>query len=686
MPKLTIDGIEIEVEHGTSVIQACEQMGVEIPRFCYHDRLTVPANCRMCLVEQKGIPKPIPSCAIPASDGMEIVTNSDMVHDARKGVMEFMLINHPLDCPICDQGGECDLQDQAMAYGFDRSRYQEEKRAVKDKDLGPIIKTVMTRCIHCTRCIRFAEQVGGMPELGLLGRGEDTEIGTFVEAFITSELSGNLVDVCPVGALTSKPYAFKARPWELRKTETIDVMDAVGSNIRVDSRGNEVMRVLPRLHEDVNEEWISDKTRYAYDGLMKQRLDTPYIRKGRKLIPATWDEAFNVVKAKLTGLKGKEIAAIVGDQADCESILVLKDLMTELGSPNLECRSDGAFYNVDHRSNYIMNSAIAGVEKADVILLVGTNPRWEAPMVNARILKAYNENNAKIALIGQDCNLNYPYEHLGDNAKVLEDLTKGKGAFADVLKSAKNPIIIVGEHLFTREDGLALQALTHEVAKKYKIVGKDKNGYNLLHRGASRVGALDLGFVPQRGGKNTKDILKGAMKGDIKAVYLLGADEIDFKALGKKPFVIYQGHHGDAGANHADVIFPGAAFTEKNATYVNTAGRVQQARMATFPPGEAREDWKIIRALSDVLGMTLSYKNLSEVRNQMIEVNPVFMLVDQPACSNWEYAGKGGVTKAKPFDLPVNNFYMTCAISRNSQTMSQCTQAFINQTKGKKVA
>lgn len=686
MPKLTIDGIEIEVKQGTSVIQACELLGIEIPRFCYHDRLTVPANCRMCLVEQKGIPKPIPSCAIPASDGMEIITNSEMVHEARKGVMEFLLINHPLDCPICDQGGECDLQDQAMGYGFDRSRYQEQKRAVKDKDLGPIIKTVMTRCIHCTRCIRFAEQVGGMPELGLLGRGEDTEIGTFVEAFITSELSGNLVDVCPVGALTSKPYAFKARPWELRKTETIGVMDAVGSNIRVDSRGNEVMRILPRLHEDVNEEWISDKTRYAYDGLKKQRLDTPYIRKGKKLNPATWEEAFDYTAKKLNPLKGKEIAAIAGDQIDCEAVTALKDLMTALETPHMDCRQNGAFYDVTHRSNYIMNSSIAGVEKADVILLVGTNPRWEAPMVNARILKAYNENGAKIALIGQECDLNYPYQHLGDNAKILEDMTKGKGEFVDTLKKAKNPIIIVGEHLFTRDDGMALQALTHEVAKKYAIVSKEKNGYNLLHTAAARVGALDLGFVPQRGGKATKDILKACEKGEIKALYLLSADELDLSQIDKKTFVIYQGSHGDKGAEKADVIFPGAAFTEKNATYVNTAGRVQQARMATFPPGEAREDWKIIRALSDYLDQTLSYDDLGQIRDRMFEINPSFMLIDKPMKAPWEYAGRGGVTKAKAFDLPVTNFYMTCPISRNSQTMAQCTQAFINHSKEKKVA
>ncbi len=686
MPKLKINGVEIEVEQGMSVIQVCELMGVEIPRFCYHDRLSVPANCRMCLVEQKGIPKPIPSCAIPAADGMEIVTDSDMVHKARQGVMEFLLINHPLDCPICDQGGECDLQDQAMAYGFDRSRYQEEKRAVKDKDLGPIIKTVMTRCIHCTRCIRFAEQVGGMPELGLLGRGEDTEVGTFVEAFVTSELSGNLVDICPVGALTSKPYAFKARPWELRKTETIDVMDAVGSNIRVDSRGNEVMRVLPRLHEEINEEWISDKTRYAYDGLMKQRLDTPYIRKGKNLQPATWDEAFAFTKEKLAKLKGREIGALVGDQVDSEATMALKDLMTALGSPNLDCRQDGALYDVKHRSNYIMNTTIAGVEEADLILLIGTNPRWEAPMVNARILKAYNDNNAKIVLVGQACDLNYPYEHLDTGAKVLEDLTKGKGDFAKTLKKAKNPIMIVGEHLFTREDGMALQALTHEVAKKYGIVGKNRNGYNLLHRAAARVGALDLGFVPARGGKTTKDMLKAASKGEIKALYLLATDEVDMKAIGKKSFVMYQGHHGDAAAERADVIFPGAAFTEKNATYVNTAGRVQQARMATFPPGEAREDWKIIRALSEHLGHRLPYDNLNQLRDRMTEENPIFMLVDKPMPCEWEYAGKAGVTKTKPFDLPVTNFYMTCAISRNSQTMAQCTQAFVNQSKDKKAA
>ena len=672
MPKLKIDGVEIEVADGLSVLQACETVGVEVPRFCYHDRLSVPANCRMCLVEQVGAPKPIASCAIKAADGMEIKTKSDMVHKARKGVMEFLLINHPLDCPICDQGGECDLQDQAVAFGFDRSRFQENKRAVKDKDLGPLIKTTMTRCIHCTRCIRFGEQIGGVAELGLLGRGEDTEVGTFVEKFVSSELSGNIVDVCPVGALTSKPYAFKARPWELRKTESIDVMDAVGSNIRVDTRSNaEVMRILPRLNEEINEEWISDKTRYAYDGLKRQRLDKPYVRKDGKLVPVSWDEALQVVGEKLKVTSSDRIAALVGDQADCEAITALKDMMSVLSVPHMDCRTDLANYDVSSRGAYIMNSTIAGIDQADSILLVGTFPRHEAAMINARIRRAWVERKIPVGVIGEQRDYNYPVTYLGAGAKALEDLLK------HAPPQSKKPMVIVGAGILARHDGQAIQALLSDLAQRLNIVAPEWNGMNTLQLAASRVGALDLGFLPQRGGWNASEILTGAMKGDIDVIYALGVDEIDPKHYGKA-FVIYQGHHGDVTANRADVVLPGAAYTEKNAIFVNTEGRVQQTRRAVFPPGEAKEDWTILRALSEHIGKgkVLPYNSLGELRRRMQDINPVFGKMDVVVSSLWKPVGKAWPVDNTPFTSPVANFYQTCAISRASETMAKCTAEF----------
>lgn len=684
MPKLTIDGMEITVDAGTSILQAAEQLGIEIPRFCYHDRLSVPANCRMCLVEVEGAPKPVASCAMPCGDDMKVHTGSDKVHKARQGVMEFLLINHPLDCPICDQGGECDLQDQSVAYGYDRSRYAENRRAVKNKDLGPLIKTVMTRCIHCTRCVRFGEEVAGLTEMGVLNRGETLEIGTFVEQAVTSELSGNMIDICPVGALTSKPYEFKARPWELKKTETIDVMDAVGSNIRVDSRGNEVMRILPRLHEGVNEEWISDKTRFAYDGLKRQRLDTPYIREGKKLRQATWAEAFETIAAKLGKLKGEEIGAIVGDLAAVEDVKVLKDFMEALGSPHMDCRQDGAQFDLDTPSGYICNTPIAEMENADVILLVGTNPRWEAPMLNARIRKAFVKNpDVKIAVIGEQVDLNYPYEYLGAGADTLAGLTKSKSDFVKALKKAERPVMILGAGALARKDGQAIQALAAEVAEKLKIVKKGWNGFNVLQTAASRVGALLMGFVPQKGGFDAQKMLTETKTGKIKALYLMGADELPFKELSKKAFVIYQGHHGDHGAIHADVILPSAAYTEKNAIYINTEGRPQIARQGVFPPGEAREDWKIIRALSEIMGETLPYDNLSELRQAIVSENPDMAAMDQPLKVKWSAPkSKGKVLKA-PLASLIKDFYKTNAICRVSKTMEKCSDILLN-SQGKK--
>jgi len=677
MVKMTIDGTEHEVEAGITIMQACEQIGIEIPRFCYHERLSIAGNCRMCLVDMERAPKPVASCAMPVSDGMVIRTDTPEVQKMRKGVMEFLLINHPLDCPICDQGGECDLQDQAMGYGFDHSRYAENKRAVKDKDFGPLIKTIMTRCIHCTRCVRFASEIAGVPVLGGTGRGEDTEIGTYVEQAISSELSGNMIDLCPVGALTSGPYAYSARSWELKKTESVDVMDAVGSNIRVDARGPEVLRVLPRLNEDVNEEWISDKTRFACDGLRRQRLDTPYVRKDGKLQPASWDEAFAAIAAATKGVSGDAIAAIAGDLADCESMLALKDLMAALGSTTVDCRQDGAKLDASVRASYIMNSTLAGVEHADALLLIGCNPRLEAPVLNARIRKRWTWGKFPVGVIGADSDLTYPTTHLGDGAKALQDIAEGRGDFAKILKDADKPMIIVGQGALRRRDGAAVLGLARRIAENNGAVNKPSswNGFNVLHTAASRVGGLDLGFVPGKDGTDVDDIVDGAGSGAIKILYLLGADEIGMHRLGDA-FVIYQGHHGDAGAHRADVILPGAAYTEKNATYVNTEGRVQLGRRAIFPPGDAREDWTIVRALSTILGHTLPYDDIRQLRAKLVDANANFLNVDHVAQAEWADFGADGDIDDKPFTPAIENFYMTDPISRASETMAKCTDVF----------
>jgi len=586
--------------------------------------------------------------------------------------MEFLLINHPLDCPICDQGGECDLQDQAVAYGFDHSRYDENKRAVSEKNMGPLIKTVMTRCIHCTRCVRFTEEVAGTEEIGAIFRGENMQITTFLEQAVRSELSGNVINLCPVGALTSKPYAFAARPWELKKTESIDVHDAVGSNIRVDTRGAEVLRVLPRLHEDVNEEWISDKTRFACDGLKRQRIDTPYVRRDGRLQPATWAEAFEVVRHKLAPLAGSQIAAIAGDLADAETVKALKDLMGKLGSPNMECRQDGARFDVSSAAGWRFNTTIAGIEQADAILLIGTNPRVEAAILNARIRKRYLKGHVNIAMVGSAVDLSYPHEHLGTGPEVLRAIADGSHPYAAVLKNAKTPMLVLGSGATARADGLAIHALARKIAETCGLVRDDWNGFNLLHTAAARVGALELGFVPGKGGHDLEGILAGATRGEIQAVYLLGADEIDIARLGGA-FVIYQGSHGDAGAHRADVVFPGAAYTEKNATWVNTEGRVQQGRRALFPPGEAREDWTIVRALSDVLGKRLPYDSLAQLREAMVDDAHLFALVDSIMQPEWLPFGTEGAVAATPFVATVSDFYLTNPICRSSNTMAECS-------------
>jgi NADH-quinone oxidoreductase subunit G len=675
MAKLTIDGKEIEVPDGINVLQACELAGVEIPRFCYHERLSVAGNCRMCLVELKpGPPKPAASCAMPVADGQEIKTNSPMVQKAREGVMEFLLINHPLDCPICDQGGECDLQDQSMAYGVGRSRYQENKRAVKDKDLGPLVETHMTRCIHCTRCIRFSTEVAGVEEMGATGRGEHMEVGTYVEKCLSSELSANIIDLCPVGALTSKPYAFSARPWELARTESIDVMDAVGSNIRVDARGTAVMRVLPVLNEDINEEWISDKTRYACDGLRRQRLDSPYVKRDGKLQPASWAEAFEAISANLRGKHGSKIAAIAGDLADAEAMCALKDLMDALGSPNVDCRQDGAVLGGGSRAGWLFNTTIAGIEDADALLIVGSNPRWEAPIINARIRKRWLRGGFPVGVIGEQRDLTYRHDYLGAGPQTLKEVADDSHPFAAVLKAAGKPMIIVGQGALAREDGAAVLAAARKIAEDCGAVSGDWNGFNVLHTAAARVGGLELGLLPGQGGRDVAGILEAAQNGAIDTVFLLGADEIPMDRLGSA-FVVYQGHHGDAGAHRADVILPGAAYTEKSGTYVNTEGRAQRTRRAVFPPGEAREDWTILRALSDALGKRLSYDDIFALRRRMAGISSVFDSIDEVLAAEWGDFGAAGPLGEAPFLSPIRNFHMTDPISRASETMAACTRA-----------
>jgi NADH-quinone oxidoreductase subunit G len=673
MAKILVDGVEVDVPPDYTLLQACEAAGAEIPRFCYHERLSIAGNCRMCLIEVKvggrSGPKPVASCAQqvkdlpPPKDNLlnELVTKSATVKKAREGVMEFLLINHPLDCPICDQGGECDLQDQSMAYGRGGSRFPENKRAVEEKFMGPLVKTVMTRCIQCTRCIRFVTEVAGVSEIGATGRGEDMEITTYLEASLGSELSANVIDLCPVGALTSKPYAFNARPWELKKTETIDVMDALGSNIRVDARGNAVLRVLPRTNDEINEEWISDKTRYAEDGLGRQRIDQPYVREGGKLRPASWDEALAATAAALSG-DPKRIGAIAGDLACAESMKATLDLFRALGSPNLDCRPDGAQIGGGERAGYIFNSTIAGIDQADVILLIGTNPRLEAPVLNARMRRAWLRN-ARIGVIGDAADLTYGYEHLGAGPQALSNL----GAFADALTAAERPMIIVGAGALARADGPQI------LRAAAKLGARDGwNGFNVLHSAAARVGGLDLGFLPGQGGKDARAMLQGGLD----TLLLLGVDEVDLPSAGT---IIYLGTHGDRGAHRADIVLPGAAYTEKNATWVNTEGRVQYGRRATFPKGEGKEDWTILRALSAVMGATLPYDSLEALRAKMIADHPTFGHVDYaPGVAGAAFdagtLGADGALSSEPFKPAIADFHLTNPIARASKTMAECSR------------
>ncbi|WP_269929753.1 NADH-quinone oxidoreductase subunit NuoG [Aminobacter sp. HY435] len=681
MAKLKVDGKEISVPDHYTLLQAAEEAGAEVPRFCFHERLSIAGNCRMCLVEVKGgPPKPAASCAMgvrdlrpgPNGEAPEIFTNTPMVKKAREGVMEFLLINHPLDCPICDQGGECDLQDQAMAFGLDGSRYNENKRAVEDKYIGPLVKTIMTRCIHCTRCVRFTTEVAGISELGLIGRGEDAEITTYLEQAMTSELQGNVIDLCPVGALTSKPYAFQARPWELSKTESIDVMDAVGSAIRVDTRGREVMRIMPRINEQVNEEWISDKTRFIWDGLRTQRLDRPYVRKDGKLLPATWAEAFAAIKGTVAKTSAERIGAISGDLATVEEMYALKQLMTSLGSKNIDCRQDGAALDPSlGRASYIFNPTIEGIEQADAILIIGANPRFEASVLNARIRKHWRAANVPVAVIGEIGDTRYQYEQLGSGPDTLKDLAEGNGKFFSVLKKASNPLIIVGQGAIARADGAAVLGQAAKLATAVKASRADWNGFAVLHTAAARVGGLDVGFVPGEGGKNV-----AAMLGDADVLFLLGADEIDMSKAGGA-FVVYVGTHGDNGAHRADVILPAAAYTEKSGTYVNTEGRVQQTTRAGFAPGEAKEDWAILRALSDVLGHKLPFDSLPQLRARLYAEYPHLARIDAVEAGNSDDIAKvaklGGRLNKGVFTSVVKDFYLTNPIARASAVMAECS-------------
>lgn len=662
MPKLKVDGIEVEVPQGATVLQACEAAGKEIPRFCYHERLSIAGNCRMCLVEVKpGPPKPQASCALPAAEGQEIRTDSQMVKAAREGVMEFLLINHPLDCPICDQGGECDLQDQSIAYGKGHSRYTENKRAVTEKYMGPIIKTIMTRCIQCTRCVRFGEEVAGVDEIGAIYRGEDMQITTYLEKAFKSELSGNTVDLCPVGALTHKPVAFEYRPWELKRNLSIDVMDAVGTNIRLDSRGRQVMRVLPRINEDVNEEWAHDKTRYHVDALVRRRLDKPYVRKDGKLIEASWDEAFDAIAAVNAG---SSVAAIAGDLLDCETMYAAKALLKGLGSELIESRQTGMDYDVSSLGAVAFNPTIAGVEEADAILLIGSNLRWEAPLINTRVRKAIKKG-AKVFAIGPETDLTYKLEWLGNDLSLLGKLPD---QVAQAFDGAKKPLVIVGPGALGAGFGAALALVEPMKLVRTLEDGSAWNGFGVVHIAAARMGALMLGFA-QKGG------IADVVAASPKLTFFLGADEVDFSKF-ESSFKVFIGHHGDKGAHHADVILPAATYAEKPGTYVNLEGRVQRAERAVFAPGDAREDWSILRALSDRLGRTLPFDSFDELRAAMASEVPA---LGQEGLATFEWKAPRLAAKASgPVNYPIADFYLTNAICRASPTMQRCSAELVH--------
>ena len=665
MPKIIVNNKEVEIEEGMTVFQACELAGAEVPRFCYHERLSIVGNCRMCLVEMEKSPKPIASCAMPATDGMKIKTNTPLVERARKGVMEFLLANHPLDCPVCDQGGECDLQDQSLFYGLDSSRYTENKRQVKEKYMGPLIKTEMTRCIHCTRCVRFASEIAGIPELGAIGRGEDTEITTYLEKSMESELSANVVDLCPVGALTSKPYAFEARSWELKKTETIDVMDAVGSNIRVDTYGWEVKRILPRVNEDINEEWISDKTRYACDGLLKQRLDTPYIRENGRLQKSSWNKALRLLISKLKSFNSDEVGGLVGDLADLEMIYSFKSFFEKcIGSKNFECRQDRIYINPFERMNYIFNSTINGIEDSDFILLVGTNPRLEATILNARIRKAYIKKRLKIYSIGDPGDLTYPYINLASNTSLIRAIAYGTHEISEKIKKSNKPMIIIGESALYGETGKYIFETLKYFLSKNNFIKEDWNALNILTQQASRVGAIDLGVHSINETENFSFFNK-LDNDEFRFLYLLGADNICFDK--KDKFIVYQGSHGDKGAEIADIILPGAAYTEKNGLFVNLEGKLQTAHKASYPPGDAREDWVIFNDLANMMKKPLDYNNIKSLQ-ESIKKNIQLKINNQ--------INKNNIINFVNDNISIKSidYYHTNSIARSSKVMNECRQ------------
>ena len=678
MPKITINNKVIDFQDGMTVMQACELADVEIPRFCYHDKLSIAGNCRMCLVEMDKSPKPIASCAMPAAEGMNIKTNTELVKKARQGVMEFLLINHPLDCPICDQGGECDLQDQALHYGFDKSRYEENKRAVKNKYMGPLVSTIMTRCIHCTRCVRFSTEIAGVDDIGLLGRGENAEITTYLEKTIESELSGNVIDLCPVGALTNKPYAFQSRPWELKKTESVDVFDGMGASIRIDSKGKNVLRVLPRLNEEINEEWINDKTRFAIDGLSRQRLDKPYIKIDNKLEATSWNTALKLVASEIKKRGAENTSAFSGKFSDIESLYSAKNFLNLLNSEFYDCRFDNTQFVAGHRSSYLFNSSIQKIDEADAILIIGSNPKWEAAVLNSRIRKAYLNNNCQIALIGPKINLTYKYTHLSNDISYLNNILNEKSDFLEHLKNAKNPLMLIGSSAINYNDGIEILKICAEICNKFNIVNESENGFNILHQNISRVGALDIGFYSKNFDRDFNGSLTQHIRNTNPVVFLLGLDEINFSSL-KDSFIIYIGHHGDEGANVADIILPSPAFPEKTSTFVNIEGRVLQTTKCFNPIGEAKEEWKIFRALSQEFKEQLKFNNLKELRQEIIKKFPhLNQLNTLPNKSEVNFA-KSHIIDNKEIEYNIKNFYMTDSISRASVNMANCTKEILNR-------
>ena len=668
MPKLKVNDIEVEVEDGLTVLQACEKAGAEIPRFCYHEKLSIAGNCRMCLVEMEKSPKPIASCAMPAAEGMNIKTNTAFVEKARKGVMEFLLANHPLDCPVCDQGGECDLQDQSMFYGVDKSRFKENKRSVPEKYMGPLIKTQMTRCIHCTRCVRFATEVAGVSELGAIGRGEDMQITTYLEQSMQSELSANVIDLCPVGALTSKPYVFEARPWELKKTETVDVMDAVGSNVRVDTYDWEVKRVLPLINEDINEEWISDKTRYACDGLLNQRLDTPFIKYNGKFEKASWDEVFKIIKSKFENSSKEKICGFVGDLTNMETGYIFKEFFDRtLSNHNYDSRSDNRYVDVKERENYIFNSSINGIEDADLIFLIGTNPRYEATILNARIRKAFVNNNTKIISLNDVGDLTYPYESLDGQTQSIKNIFEGSDEISKKILDAKHPMIIIGESLLKLNSADYLFNLIKDFLNKNNKFTDNWNPLNILSCDASTVGNFDLGII-----NNDINLIKDLKSNKFEIVYLVGQDNLEFDK--KDEFIIYQGSHGDKGAEIADIILPGAAYTEQDGHFTNLEGKIQKAYKASYPPGDAKEDWQIINELAEVMNNRKLFNDKDELESSMfnfLKLQKEKEIVDSKEQLNSNFQNE-------KLNIQVKDYYFSNVVARSSKTMIECNNSKLN--------